>query len=85
MTNPKCQTGPTFDTFDAKSADSTGLFLMLITRAVSFDHLVSAGKQRRRHREPDQPRRLGWMTNSNLSDCTTGKTATLSPLRIRPV
>src|SRR5215207_10152822 len=35
MTNPKCQTRPGFDTFSAKSADSTGLFSMLITRAVS--------------------------------------------------
>ena len=46
MANPKCQTGPTFDTYAARSADSTGLFSMLITRAASFDHLVGAGEQR---------------------------------------
>jgi hypothetical protein len=28
----KCQTGPTFDTYAARSADFTGLFSMLITR-----------------------------------------------------
>ena len=43
MANPKCQTQPTFDTFSARSADSTGLFSMPITRAASFDHLVDNG------------------------------------------
>src|SRR5262245_10046205 len=38
-----------FATFDAKSADSTGPFSMLITRAASFDHLVGARKHRRRY------------------------------------
>src|SRR5262249_24973005 len=32
MTNPKCQTRPVFDTFFARSADSTGLKMRRITR-----------------------------------------------------
>jgi hypothetical protein len=43
--NPKCQTRPVFDNFGARSADSTGLLSMLITRAGSFDHLVGAAEQ----------------------------------------
>jgi hypothetical protein len=49
--NPKCQTRPGFDTFSAKSADSTGLFSMLITRGASLDHLVGAGEQHGRYVE----------------------------------
>jgi hypothetical protein len=45
MTNPKCQTEPTFDTYTARSADFTGLVSMLITRAASFDYLVGAREQ----------------------------------------
>jgi hypothetical protein len=52
MANPKCQTGPTFDTYAARSADSTGLFSMLITRAASFDHLVCADEQTSRRCQP---------------------------------
>jgi hypothetical protein len=46
MTNPKCLGGSFPDTFNAKSADSTGLKMNRITRAVSFDHLVSAQQER---------------------------------------
>ena len=48
-----------------------------------FDHLVGAGEQRRRNcrgRAPWRSCRL--MTNSNLADCSTGKS--FSPLRTRP-
>jgi hypothetical protein len=38
--NPKCHSRSVCDTFSAKGADSTGLFLMPITRAASFDYLV---------------------------------------------
>ena len=48
-TNPKCQTGPEFDTFSARSADLTGLKMNRITRGGSFDHLVGACKQCRRY------------------------------------
>jgi len=47
--NPKCLGGTVPDTFDAKSADSTGLKMIRITRAASFDHLVGAREQSRRH------------------------------------
>jgi hypothetical protein len=40
MTNPKCLAGMVPDTFSARSAHLTGLKMMLITRAVSFDHLI---------------------------------------------
>src|SRR6516165_5406795 len=46
--NPKCLGGSVPDTFDAKSAHLTGLKMIRITRAASFDHLVGAGKKRRR-------------------------------------
>ena len=39
---------------------------------LSFDHLVGAGEQRRRHGEAEHPRGLRLMTSSNLVDCTTG-------------
>ena len=51
--NPKCQTRPRFDTFSARSADLTGLKMIRITRAASFDHLVGGGEQRRRHDETE--------------------------------
>ena len=40
MKNPKCLGRSVPDTFDAKSADFTGLKMRRITRGVSFDHLV---------------------------------------------
>src|SRR5215471_3968946 len=43
--NPKCQTRPGFDTFSAKSAHLTGLKMRRITRAASFDHLVSEAEE----------------------------------------
>ena len=43
--NPKCQTRPVFDNLGARSADSTVLFSVLITRAASFDHLVGEREQ----------------------------------------
>ena len=49
MTNPKCHSRAVCDTFSARNADSTGLFLMPITRGASFDHLVGDGEQRRRN------------------------------------
>src|SRR5262245_10503511 len=47
--NPKCLGNSLPDTFDAKSADFTGLKMRRITRAVSFDHLVGDREQRRGH------------------------------------
>ena len=49
--NPKCHSRAGCDTFGARSADSTGLFLMPITRGASFDHLVGAGDQHGREFE----------------------------------
>src|SRR5262249_15249031 len=45
MTNPKCLGNPNPDNFDARSADFTGLFLMSITSAVSFDQLIGEREQ----------------------------------------
>ena len=55
MMNPKCLGRSVPDTFDAKSADFTGLKMIRITRGVSFDHLVGGGEQRVRHRQPERP------------------------------
>src|SRR5262245_27721076 len=52
--NPKCLGRSVPDTFDAKSADFTGLKTRRITRAVSFDYLVGAGEERRRHFEAER-------------------------------
>src|SRR5215472_8001912 len=45
MTNPKCLGSSLPDTFSARSADSTGLKMRRITRAVSLDHLVGEREQ----------------------------------------
>ena len=45
--NPKCQTRPRFDTYAARSVDSTGLFSMLITRAVSIDRMAFGARASR--------------------------------------
>src|SRR2546430_885297 len=53
--NRKCHSRSVCDTFSARSAGSTGLFSVLITRAVvflrSFDHLVGAQQERFWNRE----------------------------------
>src|SRR6516162_9077359 len=48
--NPKCLGRAFPDTFSRRSAHLTGLKMRRITRAVSFNHLVGAGEQARRHR-----------------------------------
>src|SRR5262245_66223930 len=53
MTNPKCLAGMVPYTSSARSAHLTGLKMIRITRAVSFDHLVSAREQRWRHFETE--------------------------------
>jgi hypothetical protein len=58
MTNPKCLDGDFPDTFDARSADSTGLKMIRITRAASFDHLVGEQLDRVGHLDAERPRRL---------------------------
>jgi hypothetical protein len=50
---PKCLGGDFPDTFSAKSAHLTGLKMIRITRAASFDHLVGAQQERFRYRQPD--------------------------------
>src|SRR5262249_37631049 len=47
--NPKCLGRNFPDTFDARSADSTGLFSMLITRAVSIGRIAFDPCQRGPH------------------------------------
>jgi hypothetical protein len=59
MTNPKCLGGDFPDTFNAKSADSTGLKMRRITRAASFDHLVGGHKQRAKSSAKTSGARLG--------------------------
>jgi hypothetical protein len=56
--NPKCHSRAVCDTFSARNADSTGLFLMPITRAASFDHLVGEQLQGVRHLKAERPGRL---------------------------
>jgi hypothetical protein len=56
--NPKCLGGSVPDTFNARSAHLTGLKMIRITRAASFDHLVGAGEQCRWHSESERIRRL---------------------------
>src|SRR5215475_7415435 len=51
MMNPKCLGGPLPDTFSAKSAHLTGLKMIRITRAASFDHLVGDRHHSRRNRK----------------------------------
>ena len=52
--NSKCHSRSLCDTFGARNAELTGLKMRRITRAVSFDHLVGAGEQRRRQVEPER-------------------------------
>jgi hypothetical protein len=52
--NPKCLGGSFPDTFSARSAHLTGLKMIRITRAASFDHLVGECKQLVRHVETER-------------------------------
>src|ERR1700719_1610911 len=55
--NSKCQSPTGFDNLGARSAYSTGLFSMLITRAASFDNLVGKRDERGRDGKPEHSRR----------------------------
>ena len=52
--------------------------------ALSFDHLVGAGEQCPARSRPSILAVLRLMTSSNLVACTTGRSAALAPLRMRP-
>jgi hypothetical protein len=52
--NPKCLGSMLPDTFIAKSADSTGLKMIRITRAGSFEYLVGEGHQIVREFHPER-------------------------------
>jgi hypothetical protein len=60
-------------------------FVPLAEVAASFDHLVSAGKQRLRDREAERHGGLEIDDQLNLVGCWTGKSATFSPFSIRPI
>ncbi|MGB9019040.1 MAG: hypothetical protein WCC77_15525, partial [Pseudolabrys sp.] len=49
----------------------------------SLDHFVCAGGQPRQHIDADPFAVFKLITNSNLLDCSTGKSAGFAPLRIR--
>ena len=67
--NPKCLGGDFPDTFSAKSAHLTGLKMIRITRAASFDHLVGAREQRGRTSSPSALAVLRLITSWYLVGC----------------
>src|SRR5262249_16581138 len=57
----------------------------LLVGVTSFDHLVSDSEQTWREAKTECPGVLRLITNSNLLDCMTGRSAGFSPFKIRPV
>jgi len=55
-----------------------------VTRAASLDHLVGAGEHCGGTVRSSIVAVWALMTSSNLFDCTTGRSAGLAPLRMRP-
>src|SRR5262249_30386215 len=79
MMNPKCLGRNVPDTFDARSADFTGLKMRRITRAASFDHLVGKNIHLGRDRDTKRVRRItvdhqiesGWLLDRQIARART--------------
>ena len=65
-------------------ADSRTQELAALVEHALLDHLVRTLEQRLRNRQPEGLRSLEAETSSVFTDCSTGRSAGLSPLRSRP-
>jgi hypothetical protein len=71
--------------FTSMSRNPPRSIVGLVRANLSFDHLVSAAEQRNREVRPSAFAVLRLMISSIFVTCCTGRSAGLSPLRMRPV